>query len=255
MESYESSRYDFFFRTLQSKPGPTSVSFRKVTSHLFPLDLTRFFRNITSLTDNKLSQWDAGWSRKSIITWDHLSLCQRRRDAAGSNVGLSAAARRICITLTVLMVDGYIFCLQAYILSFLLGINSVEYLILKEKKKDIQYICFTLSLRGPHPGARPGVGARRRAPAGGPRDPAGLSPKWRHVGPPSSRLTTRRKVQGGQGLGSHEGPVQCGLGSSRGRGPRRPNPWNKTLAIGTWNVTSLGELLCRKEPELVQEGG
>ncbi|KAI3368076.1 hypothetical protein L3Q82_026899, partial [Scortum barcoo] len=34
------------------------------------------------------------------------------------------------------------------------------------------------------------------------------------VGPPSSRLTTHRKV--------HEGPVQCGLGSSRGRGPRRP---------------------------------
>ncbi|KAI3358504.1 hypothetical protein L3Q82_014924 [Scortum barcoo] len=52
------------------------------------------------------------------------------------------------------------------------------------------------------------------------------------VGPPSSRLTTCRKV--------HEGPVQCGLGSSRGREPRRPNPWNKTLAIGTWNVTSLG---------------
>ncbi|KAI3365410.1 hypothetical protein L3Q82_010499, partial [Scortum barcoo] len=61
------------------------------------------------------------------------------------------------------------------------------------------------------------------------------------VGPPSSRLTTRRKV--------HEGPVQCGLGSSRGGGPRRPNPWTKTLAIGTWNVTSLGE----KEPELVRE--
>ncbi|KAI3377376.1 hypothetical protein L3Q82_008565 [Scortum barcoo] len=61
------------------------------------------------------------------------------------------------------------------------------------------------------------------------------------VGPPSSRLTTRsRKV--------HEGPVQCGLGSSR-VGPRRPNPWTKTLAIGTWNVTSLGG----KEPELVRE--
>ncbi|KAI3352990.1 hypothetical protein L3Q82_019560 [Scortum barcoo] len=29
-----------------------------------------------------------------------------------------------------------------------------------------------------------------------PRDPAGLSPKWRHVGPPSSRLTTRRKGHG-----------------------------------------------------------
>ncbi|KAI3351390.1 hypothetical protein L3Q82_020198 [Scortum barcoo] len=49
---------------------------------------------------------------------------------------------------------------------------------------------------------------------------------------------------------SMRGPVQCGLGSSRGRGPRRPNPWTKTLAIGTWNVTSLGG----KEPELVQMG-
>ncbi|KAI3356654.1 hypothetical protein L3Q82_003288 [Scortum barcoo] len=39
---------------------------------------------------------------------------------------------------------------------------------------------------------------------------------------------------------SMRGLVQCGLGSSRGREPRRPNPWNKTLAIGTWNVTSLG---------------
>ncbi|KAI3371629.1 hypothetical protein L3Q82_024196, partial [Scortum barcoo] len=38
-------------------------------------------------------------------------------------------------------------------------------------------------------------------------------------------------------------------GSSRGGGPRRPNPWTKTLAIGTWNVTSLGG----KEPELVRE--
>ncbi|KAI3371390.1 hypothetical protein L3Q82_023987 [Scortum barcoo] len=35
----------------------------------------------------------------------------------------------------------------------------------------------------------------------------------------------------------------------RGGGPRRPNPWTKTLAIGTWNVTSLGG----KEPELVRE--
>ncbi|KAI3373546.1 hypothetical protein L3Q82_022137 [Scortum barcoo] len=33
-------------------------------------------------------------------------------------------------------------------------------------------------------------------------------------------------------------------------GPRRPNPWTKTLAIGTWNVTSLGG---GKEPELVRE--
>ncbi|KAI3372917.1 hypothetical protein L3Q82_023365 [Scortum barcoo] len=82
-----------------------------------------------------------------------------------------------------------------------------------------------LALPGPHPpGARPGVGARRRAP-GGRVFAHGTRPgsaRNGDVGPPSSRLTTRRKV--------HEGPVQCGLGSSRGRGPRRPNPWNKTLA-------------------------
>ncbi|KAI3370563.1 hypothetical protein L3Q82_007073 [Scortum barcoo] len=74
-----------------------------------------------------------------------------------------------------------------------------------------------------------------------PTGPSQGSARNGDVGPPSSRLTTRRKV--------HEGPVQCGLGSSsRGGGPRRPNPWNKTLAIGTWNVTSLGG----KESELVQ---
>ncbi|KAK3565251.1 hypothetical protein QTP86_001670 [Hemibagrus guttatus] len=53
--------------------------------------------------------------------------------------------------------------------------------------------------------------------------------------------TTRRK--------EHKGPVQCVLGSSHRRGPRRPKPWTKNLAFGTWNVTSLGG----KEPELVRE--
>ncbi|KAI3364862.1 hypothetical protein L3Q82_001044 [Scortum barcoo] len=33
------------------------------------------------------------------------------------------------------------------------------------------------------------------------------------------------------------GPVQCGLGSSHGGGPRRPNPWTKTLAIGTHGMS------------------
>ncbi|KAK3571507.1 hypothetical protein QTP86_012853 [Hemibagrus guttatus] len=61
------------------------------------------------------------------------------------------------------------------------------------------------------------------------------------VGPPSHRPTTRRK--------EHKGPVQCVLGSGHGRGPRRPKPWTKNLAFGTWNVTSLGG----KEPELVRE--
>ncbi|KAK3530420.1 hypothetical protein QTP86_024465, partial [Hemibagrus guttatus] len=61
------------------------------------------------------------------------------------------------------------------------------------------------------------------------------------VSPPSRRLTTRRK--------EHMGLVQCVLVGSHGRGPRRPKPWTKNLAFGTWNVTSLGG----KEPELVRE--
>ncbi|KAK3506428.1 hypothetical protein QTP70_014353, partial [Hemibagrus guttatus] len=86
---------------------------------------------------------------------------------------------------------------------------------------------------GPHPGARPGVGARRRAPGGrvfacGTR--LGTAQR-KDVGPPSRRPTTHRK--------EHKGLVQFVLGSSHGRGPRRLKPWTKNLAFGTWNVTSL----------------
>ncbi|KAK3554374.1 hypothetical protein QTP70_022602, partial [Hemibagrus guttatus] len=100
-----------------------------------------------------------------------------------------------------------------------------------------------LASPGPHPGARPGVGACRRAP-GGRIFACGTRPgtaQRNDVGPPSRRPTTRRK--------EHKGPVQCVLGSGHGRGPRRPKPWTKNLAFGTWNVTSLGG----KEPELVRE--
>ncbi|KAK3515797.1 hypothetical protein QTP70_032936 [Hemibagrus guttatus] len=100
-----------------------------------------------------------------------------------------------------------------------------------------------LASPGLHPGARPGVGARRRAP-GGRVFACGTRPgtaRRKDVGPPSRRPTARRK--------EHKGPVQCVLGSSHGRGPRRPKPWTKNLAFGTWNVTSLGG----KEPELVRE--
>ncbi|KAK3555030.1 hypothetical protein QTP86_005691 [Hemibagrus guttatus] len=100
-----------------------------------------------------------------------------------------------------------------------------------------------LASPGPHPGARPGVGARRQAP-GGRVFACGTRPgtaRRNEVGPPSRRPTTRRK--------EHKGPVPCVLGSGHGRGPRRPKPWTKNLAFGTWNVTSLGG----KEPELVRE--
>ncbi|KAK3535777.1 hypothetical protein QTP70_021095, partial [Hemibagrus guttatus] len=72
-----------------------------------------------------------------------------------------------------------------------------------------------LASPGPHPGARPGVGACRRVPGGG------------------TRPGTARRNE-------HKGPVQCALGSSHVQGPRRPKPWSKNLAFGTWNVTSLG---------------
>ncbi|KAI3371940.1 hypothetical protein L3Q82_006812 [Scortum barcoo] len=61
------------------------------------------------------------------------------------------------------------------------------------------------------------------------------------VGPPSSRLTTRRKV--------HEGPVQCGLGSSRGGGPRT----TQSLDQNSGNRDMECHLAGGKEPELVRE--
>ncbi|XDV39319.1 hypothetical protein PO909_008575 [Leuciscus waleckii] len=58
---------------------------------------------------------------------------------------------------------------------------------------------------------------------------------------PSCGLITCRR--------DRKGPVHSGSGSSRRRGPRRPDLWTWKLALGTWNVTSLAG----KEPELVRE--
>ncbi len=96
---------------------------------------------------------------------------------------------------------------------------------------------------GPHPGARPGVGARMRAP-GGRASPHGVRPgsaRRSDVGPPSRGLTTCRR--------DRKGSVLRGSGGSRGRGPRQPDPWTRKLALGTWNITSLAG----KEPEIVRE--
>ncbi|TWW78139.1 R2 Retrovirus-related Pol polyprotein from type I retrotransposable element [Takifugu flavidus] len=96
---------------------------------------------------------------------------------------------------------------------------------------------------GPPPGARPGGGARWRAP-GGRTSAHGVRPgtaRRGNMGPPSRGLTTCRKGQGGR--------VHCVLGSSRSQGPWRSDPRLHKLALGTLNVTSL----VGKEPELVRD--
>ena len=73
-----------------------------------------------------------------------------------------------------------------------------------------------------------------------PWDLAGCSPNERR-GP--ALQWVHHLQEGSEGAGA------VGFGWKSWAGPRRPNPQMVTLAMGTWNVTSLGG----KEPELVQE--
>ncbi|KAI3374835.1 hypothetical protein L3Q82_021373 [Scortum barcoo] len=121
----------------------------------------------------------------------------------------------------------------------------------KEKTVDVNLLA-ARRYRGPtlEPGLGLGLAGGERLVAGSlpcPRTRPARPGSARNgdVGPPSSRLTTRRKI--------HEGQGQCNVvwvAVVAGEASRRPNPWTKTLAIGTWNVTLLGG----KEPELVREG-
>ncbi|TWW77601.1 hypothetical protein D4764_12G0009910 [Takifugu flavidus] len=100
-----------------------------------------------------------------------------------------------------------------------------------------------MRVNGAPPGARPGGGARWRAP-GGRTSAHGVRPgtaRRGNMGPPSRGLTACRRGQGGR--------VHCVLGSSRRQEPWRSDPRLHKLALGTWNVTSL----VGKEPELVRE--
>ncbi|KAI3357846.1 hypothetical protein L3Q82_016236, partial [Scortum barcoo] len=115
----------------------------------------------------------------------------------------------------------------------------------EQKNIKDRYVARIGVTRGP-PTLEPGLGLGLRGgawwPGLCPQDPAGLSPKWRQwarlpVGSPPAG----RSMRGRCNVVWVAVTVAGGLG--------RPNPWTKTLAIGTWNVTAgLG-----KEPELVRE--
>ncbi|TWW77335.1 hypothetical protein D4764_12G0007250 [Takifugu flavidus] len=86
---------------------------------------------------------------------------------------------------------------------------------------------------GPPNRARPGGGARWRAP-GGRTSAHGIRPgtaRRGNMGPRSRGLTTCRRGQGGR--------MHCVLGSGQRQGPWRSDPRLHKLALGTWNVTSL----------------
>ena len=97
----------------------------------------------------------------------------------------------------------------------------------------------------PPPGARPGGGARGRAPGAQTYTHgagiAGHSPKQRRVTPFTQ---THHQREGPKGSG-----CKCELGSGRRWGPWQSDPRLQKLALRTWNVTSL----VGKEPELVHE--
>ena len=96
---------------------------------------------------------------------------------------------------------------------------------------------------GPPSGARPRRRARRRAPGGrvchGARPGTARKDDVAHP-------TPRRPTTYGE---NRWGRVRSHTGGGGGRGPRRTGPGPQRLALGTWNVTSLGG----KEPELVRE--
>uniref|UniRef100_A0A8C6NR47 Endonuclease/exonuclease/phosphatase domain-containing protein n=1 Tax=Nothobranchius furzeri TaxID=105023 RepID=A0A8C6NR47_NOTFU len=98
-------------------------------------------------------------------------------------------------------------------------------------------------LAGSHPGARPGVGARERAP-GGRAFAHGSRPgpaRTGYMGSSNCGPTTCRR--------NMKGPVQCGSGGRPRREPWRSDPQTRKLGFGTWNITSLAG----KEQELVAE--
>ncbi|KAI3368711.1 hypothetical protein L3Q82_025707, partial [Scortum barcoo] len=98
-----------------------------------------------------------------------------------------------------------------------------------------------LALPGPHPGARPGVGARRQR-----RLVAGSLPTGPGRAQPEMATWARLPVGSPPCRKVHEGPVQCGLGSSRGREPRT----TQSLEQNSGNRDMECHLTGGKEPEL-----
>ncbi|KAK5880582.1 hypothetical protein CesoFtcFv8_023595 [Champsocephalus esox] len=95
-------------------------------------------------------------------------------------------------------------------------------------------------------GARPRRRTRRRASGG--RACHGARPGPARKGNVGN--TSASPSRGPTTYGKHRwGRVRCQKGGSESGGSRRTRPGRQKLALGTWNVTSLGG----KEPELVRE--
>ena len=96
-------------------------------------------------------------------------------------------------------------------------------------------------------GARPRRRTRKRVPGGQACHGAWPGTAWR------SNVATTITISLSRGLTTHRknrwGRVRCQTGGSESRGSRRTRPRQQRLALGIWNVTSLGG----KEPELVRE--
>ncbi|KAI3364639.1 hypothetical protein L3Q82_011422, partial [Scortum barcoo] len=117
------------------------------------------------------------------------------------------------------------------------------------EKKNIKDRCYVarIGVTGAPPWSQAwGWGSQASAwwPGLCPRDPAGLSPKWRN-GDAWARLPVGSPPAGR----SMRGRCNVVWVAVVAGGLDDPIPGTKTLAIGTWNVTSLGG----KEPELVRE--
>ncbi|KAI3357225.1 hypothetical protein L3Q82_015686 [Scortum barcoo] len=119
-----------------------------------------------------------------------------------------------------------------------------------EAKNKDRYVAWIGTLPGPHPGARPGVGAHCRRAPGGRVFAHGTRPgSARNGNGDVARLPVGSPPPAGRSMRGRCNVVWVAVMAG---GSRRPNPWTKTLAIGNMECHLPLE---GKEPELSCAGG